>query len=100
MGEGGSKCLIDLNAQDTVIFRRMAEELGIPKSVLMRWALRFYSLHGPHFATADEMRARLLEGFEELTTGLGIREQTGWHASENNTRTTLPSRRRRPTSKE
>lgn len=89
------KLIVDLSAQDKEILRRLKAFLEVPAATIVRWCIRYYALHGPVSMGWSKKNANLLEGVDELVTGLGIREQVlcqQEHAAEES-RTPAPRRR-------
>ena len=95
-----TKLIVDLNGRDAAILRILRDHLELPASVIVRWAIRYYALHGPvstGWGGQKERRA-LLEGFGELVTGLGIKENAPCKNADEKPKT--PSTRRRRSSRD
>ena len=70
-----NKLIVDLSAEDREILRRLAAHLELPKATIVRWSIRFYAMHGPVLKGWSKKRPDLLDGFQELVVGLGVREE-------------------------
>jgi hypothetical protein len=69
------KLIVDLNAEDKEILRRLNAHLEIPIATIVRWSIRYYALHGPVLIGWSKECPNLLEGFKSLVVGLGVREE-------------------------
>lgn len=91
-----NKLIVDLSGQDREILWRLRDHLEVPIATIVRWAIRYYAMHGPVLYGWSKKRPNLLDGFEELVTGLGIREQVACadNAAEQQTPPPSPTRRK------
>jgi len=89
------KIIVDLSATDSEILARLRNHLEVPFSTVVRWAIRYYALHGPVLTGWRKREASLLEGFGELVTGLGIVENVSCEKDESKVVVPPPAARRR-----
>lgn len=70
-----NKLIVDLSGEDKEILRRLQAHLEIPIATIVRWSIRYYAMHGPVLKGWSKQCPNLLEGFESLVVGLGVREE-------------------------
>lgn len=63
------KILLALNQQDMRLLKEIADLLEVPQRQVIRWALRYYFLHGPWTAHDRGSRLRQFGVAEALEVG-------------------------------
>lgn len=60
---------IRLDEKDKRVLSLMARKLRVPKSNVMRWALRFYALYGPCWLENDSFPGEMLRLYRTTEVG-------------------------------
>lgn len=60
--------VVDLSEEDRSLQVRLAEYLGVPNVVILRWAIRYYVLEAPWALSVAEREA-ILQGLRPLDCG-------------------------------
>lgn len=65
--------VVQLCPEDASIVHAIAEACGVSRTEVMRWAIRYYGIHGP-WTDSTEDRLDALGGARRLVTGPGMED--------------------------